>query len=167
MINKGILASALLAVSTTAWGGPAEGNWEIVFSNAGGGFATDGDVTSLGAGIRAGKFISGSTHELGFGADFNYFDSPTGSSESLDLAGFYRYNWATEASEEWLYGGVEIELYNLTDSDLSGEAVRPHFGKKWMLSDDVAFDLNGGVVISTDSDVDPTFDARFGLTIFF
>ena len=70
-------------------------------------------------------------------------------------------------SKDWLYAGLELELMYVTDSDFSSEAIRPHLGKKWMLSDDIAFDLNGGIIIPPESDADETFDLRFGLTVFF
>ncbi len=166
MFRKILIASALLGLSATAAAGPAPGDWEIVFSNAGGGLKTGGDTTTIGAGIRAGYFMD-SVHEFGFGADLEYEDTDAGSSETLNLAGFYRYNVASTSSTEWLYGGVELELINVTNSDFSTEIIRPHFGKKWMLSDDVAFDLNGGILIPTESGADNEFDARFGLSIFF
>lgn len=166
MIRNILVAAALLGLSTTAFAGPSKGDWEIVFSNAGGSLTTDGDTTILGAGIRAGYFM-GSNHEIGFGADLGYEDTTAGSEEQLNLAGFYRYNMASADSKDWLYGGVELELNNVTNSDFSSEMIRPHFGKKWMLSDDVAFDLNGGILIPTESGVDEAFDVRFGLTVFF
>ena len=167
MLKKTLIAGALLAASSSVFAGPSEGDWEIVFSNAGGGFSHTDGSTALGAGIRAGKFF-GSNHELGFGADFAYVDIDGGdSNETLNLAGFYRYNWATSESKDWIYGGVELELMNVTDSDFSSEAIRPHLGKKWMLSDDIAFDLNGGILIPTESGADETFDVRFGLSVFF
>lgn len=161
------IALVSLGLSTAAVAGPSEGDWEVVFSQAGGSLATNSDATTLGAGISAGKFISGSTHEVGFLAGFAYTDTNAGSGEALNLGGFYRYNMATSDSTEWLYGGVELELVDVTNSDTSMETIRPHFGKKWMLSDDVVFDVNGGVVVPTDSDLDASFDVRFGLGIFF
>lgn len=166
MIRRIALATILAGMATVTMAGPSEGDCEIVFSNAGGGLAASGDMTVLGAGIRAGHFLD-SNHEIGFGADIAYMDTDADSTEVLDLAGFYRYNMATPESTEWLYGGVEIEMMNVTDSALSSEAIRPHFGKKWMLSDDVAFDMNGGIIIPTESGADETFDVRFGLSIFF
>lgn len=166
MMKKIVLGAALLGLSSAALAGPKEGDWEIVFSNAGGGLSFNSDATSLGGAIRAGYFL-GSVHEVGFGADLSYVDTDAGSNEALDLAGFYRYNMATAESTEWFYGGVELELWNVTDSDFSSEAIRPHVGKKWMLSEDVAFDLNGGIVIPTESGSEEYFDARFGLSIFF
>ena len=166
MFKKALLAAAAVSMSFAAAAGPNEGDWEIVFSNAGGGLLSDGDVTVLGAGIRAGYFFS-SNSEFGFGADVAYVDTDAGSDEAVDLAAFYRYNWASADSSEWMYAGVELELYNVTNSDASSEMVRPHLGKKWMLSDDVAFDLNGGVNIPTESGLDESFDVRFGLSIFF
>jgi hypothetical protein len=166
MIKKIVLGAALLGLSAVAVAGPSEGDIEVVFSNAGGGLSFNSDETELGAGFRAGYFMS-SVHEFGGGADFTYTDTDADSVEALNLAGFYRYNMATGESKDWCYGGVELELVNVTDSDLSTETIRPHFGKKWMLSDDVAFDINGGIIIPTDSEVDETFDVRFGLGIFF
>lgn len=166
MIKKIVLGAALLGMSSVVMAGPSEGDIEVVFSNAGGGLAFNSAATVLGAGFRAGYFMN-SVHEFGGGADFTYTDTDADSVESLNLAGFYRYNMATSESKEWLYGGVELELVNVTDSDFSSETIRPHFGKKWMLSDDVAFDINGGVIIPTDSALDEVFDVRFGLGIFF
>ncbi|HEX7047427.1 MAG TPA: hypothetical protein VF275_07635 [Gammaproteobacteria bacterium] len=166
MIKKVLIASALLGLSTAAVAGPSTGDWEIVFSNAGGGLEINSDITALGVGVRAGYFLD-SVHEVGFGTDLSYFDNGVANGESLDLAGFYRYNFATSESKEWCYGGVSLDLRNVTDSDASSEWIRPHFGKKWMLSEDVAFDLNGGVNIPTDSDIDARFDVRFGLSIFY
>ncbi|MBW3568434.1 MAG: hypothetical protein KY410_10845 [Proteobacteria bacterium] len=55
----------------------------------------------------------------------------------------------------------------MTDNNFSSSAIHPHVGKKWILSEDVAFDLNGGIVIPTESGAEESFDVRFGLSIFF
>lgn len=167
-MKKYVLAAALVAASGTALAGPSQGDWEIVFTNMGAQLSTDGDNTGLGASVRAGKFIWDSNHELGLGATFAYADvDGVGSDESFGLGGFYRFNWANGASEKWWYAGVDLDIADLEEA---GDTLylRPHFGHKWMLSDDVSFDINAGINIDADeSDNDPVFDAMWGITVFF
>lgn len=168
MLKKSLLAAAMLAASAGANAGPSAGDWEIVFTNMGANLATDGDNTGLGASVRAGKFFWGSNHEFGLGASFAYVDiDGLGSDETFGLGGFYRYNWATTASEKWWYAGVDLDI---TDVEEASDTIqlRPHFGHKWMLSDDVSFDINLGIDVDADeSDNDPVFDAQWGITVFF
>lgn len=167
MIRKMLFATALLAVSTGVNAGPSEGDWEIVFTDMSATLWTDGDATSGGASVRAGKFLWGSQHELGVAASVAFFDTDFDSYETFGLGGFYRYNWATSASEKWWYAGVDLDI---TDVEEAGDSLvlRPHFGHKWMLSDDVSFDINLGLDIDADeSDNDPAFDAQWGITVFF
>lgn len=168
MIKKTLIAAALFSMSTAVIAGPSEGDWEIAFTNMGASLATDGDNTAIGASVRAGKFFWGSNHEFGLAAAFSYIDlDALGSDEAFGLGGFYRHNWATEASEKWWYAGVDLDI---TDLEEAGDSLvlRPHAGHKWMLSEDVSFDLNLGIAIDVDeSDNDPVFDAQWGITVFF
>lgn len=167
MIGKMAIAGALLVASAGAMAGPSEGDWEIVFTNMGARAGTDGDFTSGAASVRAGKFFWGSHHEFGIGASLAFFDSDLGSDENFGLGGFYRYNWATEAAEKWWYAGVDLDITDVEEASDSIQ-LRPHFGHKWMLSDDVSFDINLGLDIDADeSDNDPAFDAQWGITVFF
>jgi len=167
MIKKALIAGAALGFSTVTMAGPSPGDWDIAFTNMNAALATDGDNTALGASVRAGKFLWASNHELGLGATFAYLDTPAGSDETFGAGAFYRYNWATSESSKWWYAGVDLDL---TDLEEAGDTIqlRPHVGHKWMLSDDVSFDLNIGIDIDADeSDNDPVFDAQWGITVFF
>lgn len=167
MLKKIVLAGAALALSTSAFAGPSEGDWEIVFTNMGANFATDGDFTAGVASVRAGKFFWGSNHEFGLGASLAFVDNDFGSDETLGIGGFWRYNWATTQSQEWWYAGVDLDIDSVEDAS-DYIQLRPHFGHKWMLSDDISFDVNVGLDIDADnSDADPIFDAQWGITVFF
>ena len=163
MIRNIIVAGALLGMSTAAVAGPAEGNWEIVFTNMGANLSiADGDTVAWG-GVRAGKFLWGSNHEFGGSANVYISDA----TETLGIGGFYRHNWATVSSQKWWYAGVDLDI---GDVEEAGDSLwlRPHVGHKWMLTDDVAFDLDAGVRLDLDnSDNDPTIAARWGITVFF
>lgn len=159
-----IAMAALLPVSANA--GPTTGDWEIVFSNMGGGLeVADGDW-ALGASIKAGYFFT-NNHELGLTASLAAFDIAGANDETFGVGGFYRYNWQDGNQKSWWFAGVDLDI---ADAEEASDTLylRPHFGHKWMLSEDVAFDLDAGVSVDVDeSDNDPTIGLRMGLTIFF
>jgi hypothetical protein len=165
MLKKVLLAGAALVIATPAFAGPSEGDWEIVFTNMGAGLRTDGDDTVLGASVRAGKFFWGSNHEFGFGASAAYVD---GGDEIIGLGGFWRHNWATPQSQKWWYAGIDLDIRDVTNDAGDNIWLRPHFGHKWMLSDDISFDVNVGLDIDADeTDNGPYADVQWGITVFF
>ena len=181
MVKKIVLGATLLGMGSAVMAGPSEGDIEITFTNLGANFSSGNDETNLNAAARAGKFLWGSNHEIGVGALFAYesndvetVDAVTGetetdtvSDETLGAGAFYRYNWATSELNKWWYAGVDLDIGDLEES---GDTLwlHPHVGHKWMLTDEVSFDLNGGLNIDLDnSDTDPTLVAQWGITVFF
>lgn len=162
MFKKALLAASAVALSFGAAAGPNEGDWEIVFTNAGGALTVvDGDFT-LGAGIKAGYFFT-QNHEFGLQGAMLANDDD----ELFGLGGFYRYNWQNGSQPSWWFAGVDLDI---ADAEEAGDSIylRPHFGRKWMLSDDIAFDIDAGVSIDADdSDNDEVLNVQFGLTVFF
>lgn len=167
MIKKSLLIGAALAVSFGASAGPNKGDWEISFSTMNGGLAIQDGNWELDAAVRAGYFFT-QNHEIGVEAALMAFDYDLlGSDEMLGLGGFYRYNWQNGEQKDWWFAGADLMLQDVEEA---GDTIvlRPHFGHKWMLSDDVAFDLEAGVSFDVDnSDNDPILDVAVGLTIFF
>lgn len=178
MFKKTLLAGAALALSFGASAGPNKGDFEILFSNAGGTISSpeDGD-TSFALGAQVGYFLT-QRHEIGGGLAFTDLGVP-GTDSWIDLEAFYRYNAMDNGDKNWWYFGVDLEFPMADDNFAKPTYLRPHVGHKWMLSDDIAFDINLGYgepiqdaeieVLGTTVEYDPGYDLdlQFGFSIFF
>jgi len=166
-MKKHALLAALALASGSAFAAPSEGDIEVVFSTAGGELALVDGETLFDVQARIGYFMT-RNHELGGAARLG-FNSAADPSESLDLGGFYRYNLIKSGTErDWWYGGVELDLWNVTSDDDQPMTLRPHLGQKYMLSDDVAFDWNIGYQMDlSDVELEDVVNVQFGLSIFF
>lgn len=82
---------ALLGLSGVVMAGPSEGDWEIMFTNAGGSINRVEDSSTIYAlGVEAGYFLT-ARHEIGFGATYRGIASRN---DTIDVQGLYRYNLA-------------------------------------------------------------------------
>src|SRR5690606_14487201 len=126
-MKKHILLAALALASSGAMAAPAEGDIEVVFSTAGGELALVDGETLLDLQARIGYFMT-RNHEIG-GAAHLGFNSAADPSESLTIGGFYRYNLVKTGTErDWWYGGLELDLWNITSEDDQPITLRPHAG---------------------------------------
>src|SRR5690606_23065723 len=111
MFKKTLLVGAALALSFGASAGPNKGDWEIVFTNAGGVLEVqDGDFT-FNAGVRAGYFFT-QNHEFGFAGKLFANDND----ETLGLGGFWRYNWQNGGQKNWWFAGVDLDIADVEEA---------------------------------------------------
>lgn len=162
--KKKLVGGAMLAaLGVTAQAAPEAGDWEIVFSNAGGRVDVfeDNGGRSVRLNAQVGYFLT-MNHEVGGEILASWWRSDmAGSNSNVDFGAFYRYNFVSAEDTSWLYAGLEV-------GDFGVRTYRPHVGWKLMLTESVAFDVNGGISHrrgnwGNSNDV----DARFGFSIIF
>lgn len=165
-MRKLLLVAALAVIANhNAAAAPQAGDWEIVFSDASGHVAVSDQAQVFAVRAQLGYFLD-ERHEIGGMLGYFWSDSDFGGSNSnVDIGVLYRYNFVDPEDTSWYYAGAMLSDSSFTQS--GSRVFYPHVGWKHMLTESVAFDINAGVSIPSESHLEEVLSTQFGFSIIF